>query len=59
VRRALLFASLAGLALAGPLPGAAAEPADAQLLQMKLQSDELALGSATAPVTVVEFTDYQ
>ncbi len=59
MRRTLLFASLAGLALAGPLPGAAAEPADAQLLQMKLQSDELALGSATAPVTVVEFTDYQ
>ncbi|MGH8133356.1 MAG: DsbA family protein [Steroidobacteraceae bacterium] len=55
---ALATAFGAGALSVGADLGASPEP-DPDRVQMRLQADEHALGSAGAPLTVVEFTDYQ
>jgi protein-disulfide isomerase len=55
---------LAALAIATGVVGAAADPPAADsggvaIVQLRLPPGELALGSAGAPLTMVEFTDYQ
>ena len=47
---------LGGTAAEAPAQGEGYAPAE---IQLKLGALEYALGSATAPVTLVEFTDYQ
>jgi protein-disulfide isomerase len=54
---ALAFAAVAfaGAAIAGESAAGEAEP----VVRLALPSGELALGRATAPLTMIEFTDYQ
>jgi protein-disulfide isomerase len=63
-RRARLNGALLGVLLLGGTAAPAQTPAQGEdfapaRVQMKLGALEYALGSATAPVTLVEFTDYQ
>ena len=50
-----------GVALAAGAPAdpVSAEAADSGELQLRLEADEAVRGSASAPLTMVEFTDYQ
>ncbi|MBS0579301.1 MAG: DsbA family protein [Proteobacteria bacterium] len=59
-RSALLAAALLALA-SGASGGAPAEPADAgpPPVRLKLDEKEFSLGRTDAPITMVEFTDYQ
>jgi protein-disulfide isomerase len=58
--RAAALVALVGLvALAGVASDAVAQSEDSDRVQMHLQPDEESQGSPTAPITVVEFTDYQ
>lgn len=63
LRAAALAAALAALGalalLAARVGPARAQPQDSGQVQMRLLPDEQALGSPTAPLTIVEFTDYQ
>jgi protein-disulfide isomerase len=59
--RSLLAAALLALALPALGAPAPAEPADAAPppVRLKLDDKEFSLGKADAPITMVEFTDYQ
>ncbi|HET7756556.1 MAG TPA: DsbA family protein [Steroidobacteraceae bacterium] len=56
--RAALGAALLGTAAVALAPSAVADPRP-QSVQLRLAGDEPSLGRADAPLTVVEFTDYQ
>ncbi|HYL02268.1 MAG TPA: DsbA family protein [Steroidobacteraceae bacterium] len=56
--RAALGAALLGASAVALAPLAIADP-EPQSVQLRLAGDEQSLGRADAPLTVVEFTDYQ
>ncbi len=57
--RGALVALVGLAALVGVAGDAGAQSGDSDRVQMHLQADEESQGSPTAPITLVEFTDYQ